>query len=291
MRLFLLPVSTRRTLIYAERVQLQLAAGAKPPLQDRLITRVSDTWAKWEKAEKGWQKKLTTYGNQGLRRIPFEEWGLKSLPSANKQRLEDASSGKVKYECLYPGAFVKEASVPAILSRLATERQGLHSKRMWNCLIFAPFTIPFALVPVIPNIPFFYLMFRAWSHYKALYGSKMLEHLTKNNLIKAIPSQEMDERYAAGLLHPSQQHARDADPPSKEEIAYMAKNAEAQTEGGKTEVMLLESWNGSLLAESFKLPELDIEVERAVWQAENAIKGDAQKEKDAAALKTGDQTK
>lgn len=71
----------------------------------------------------------------------------------------------------------------------------------------------------------------------------------------------------------------------------MAKNAEAQTEGGKTEVMLLESWNGSLLAESFKLPELDIEVERAVWQAENAIKGDAQKEKDAAALKTGDQTK
>jgi hypothetical protein len=147
-RLFLLPVSTRRTLIYAERVQQQLAAGAQPPLQDRVITRVSDTWAKWEKAEKGWQKKLTFYGNQMFKRIPFEEWGLKSLPSANKQRFEDASSGKVKYECLYPGAFVKQANVSAILSRLATERQGLHSKRMWNCILIAPFTIPFALVPV-----------------------------------------------------------------------------------------------------------------------------------------------
>jgi hypothetical protein len=119
----------------------------------------------------------------------------------------------------------------------------------------------------------------------------MLEHLTKNNLIKAMPSQEMDERYAAGLMHGSHDHARDANPPSREEIEYMASNVEAQTEGGKKEVMLLESWNGSLLAESFKLPELDIEVERAVWQAENAIKGDVQKDKDAAALKTKEETK
>jgi hypothetical protein len=119
----------------------------------------------------------------------------------------------------------------------------------------------------------------------------MLEHLTKNNLIKAVPSKEMDERYTAGLLHQSQQHAREAVPPSKEEIEYMASNVEAQTEGGKKEVMLLEGWNGSLLAESFKLPELDIEVERAVWQAENAIKSDSEKDKEVAAAKTKEETK
>lgn len=147
MRIFLLPVSTRRTLIYCERMQTQLT-GTPPPIQDRIVNKVATTWASWEKYEKGWQKKVTVYGNQMFRRIPFEEWGLKSMPGANEKRMQEASSGQVKYECLYPAAFVKEAKVSEILSRLAVERQELHRKRMIACLSFAPITIPFALVPV-----------------------------------------------------------------------------------------------------------------------------------------------
>lgn len=113
-------------------------------------------------------------------------------------------------------------------------------------------------------------MFRAWSHYKALYGSKMLQHLTNNKLIKATASTQMDERYAAGLLHTTHTDAG-AVTPSKEEIEYIARDVEVQTEGGKKEVKLLESWNGSLIAEGFELPELDIEIERAVWQVEQAM--------------------
>lgn len=92
------------------------------------------------------------------------------------------------------------------------------------------------------------------------------------------------------MLHKTQTDAR-ALSPSKEEIAYVARDVEVRTDGGKEEVKLLESWNGTLLAEGFKLPELEIEIERAVWQVEQAIeKSKAQasenKSKDAETSKT-----
>ena len=148
MRLFLLPISTRRALIYCERVQQQLAPGEKPPIQERIINKAADTWATWERAEKGWQKQLTVQGNRLLRRIPYEEWGLKTIPPASKKRLEDVDNGKLKFECLYPGSFLSGRKVPDILKALATERQALHRKRMWNCIIWMPLTIPFAAIPV-----------------------------------------------------------------------------------------------------------------------------------------------
>ncbi|KAF2161165.1 hypothetical protein M409DRAFT_28492 [Zasmidium cellare ATCC 36951] len=281
MRLFLLPISTRRTLIYCERVQEQLS-GAKPPLQERVINKASQTWATWEKAEKGWQKQVTVYGNSLFKRIPYEEWGLKSIPPATKKRIEDINNGKIKFECLYPAAFIEEQKVPQILKALATERQALHRKNMWTSIAWMPITLPFTLVPVIPNLPFFYLVFRAWSHYKALYGSKLLEHLTTNNLIKTTDSKDMDELYAAGLLHPKREVARDTTRPTEDQIQQVAKVIEAQTNGGQEDVMLLQRWNGKLIAEGFHLPEMEIEIERAVEQVEKAIKSKEELEKEKA---------
>lgn len=148
MRLFLLPISTRRSLIYCERIQQQFAPGEKPPISERIIQRASETWAKWERAEKGWQKRLTVEGNRLLRRIPYEEWGLKSIPAATKKRLEDLDNGKLNFECLYPGAFLKSSKVPEVLKTLATERQALHRKKMWTSIALLPVTIPFAAIPV-----------------------------------------------------------------------------------------------------------------------------------------------
>ncbi|PIB00017.1 hypothetical protein CB0940_03656 [Cercospora beticola] len=286
MRLFLLPVSTRRTLIYCERVQeAATGAGTKPPLQERIITKAATTWANWEKAEKGWQKQTTVYANKLFRRIPFEEWGLKTIPPATKQRIADIDQGNLQVECLYPGAFLNGSKVPEILKRLATERQVLHRKRIWQSIALMPVVAPFALVPVIPNLPFFYLVWRAWSHYKALYGGRLLEHLVTHNHIKIAPSAQMDQLYAAGLISPSREATRGAPQPNTEEIKKIAKVVEAQTQNGTEDAMLLQKWNGKLLAEGFKLPEMEIEIERAVEQVEQAIKeskpeGDLQAKKE-----------
>lgn len=150
MRLFLLPVSTRRTLIYCERVRETLTGqpATKPPISERIINKASETWAAWEKREKGWQKQTTIYGNQLFKRIPFEEWGLKSIPPATEKRLQEVDEGRIKFECLFPGRFMGRERVQGVLERLAREREGLHGRKFWACVAWMPVTIPFQLVPV-----------------------------------------------------------------------------------------------------------------------------------------------
>jgi hypothetical protein len=127
----------------------------------------------------------------------------------------------------------------------------------------------------VPNLPFFYLCFRAYSHYRALYGGKMLSHLMGKKLVKETSSPTLDAMYAAGLLHPTRQASRDAETPSDEEIERVSKVVGEQTAGDEAEVMVLQKWNGKLLAEAFDLPEMEVEIERAVEQVEKAIKSDA----------------
>lgn len=140
MRLFLLPISTRRTLIYCEKA----TSGTPQSLSDRIINKASTTWTGWEKAESGWQKQLTRYGNQLFRRIPFEEWGLKTLPPLSQQTSTNPSQLKV----LYPSLFMQTSKVPVTLDQIATERQGFHRKKLIWSVVAMPFSIPFALVPM-----------------------------------------------------------------------------------------------------------------------------------------------
>ena len=134
----------------------------------------------------------------------------------------------------------------------------------------------------IPNIPFFYLCFRAYSHYRALYGGKLLEHLMSRDLVKITASPEMDEMYTAGLLHSNRKASREAPRPTQAETEQVSRVVEAQTHRGKEDVMVLQKWNGKLIAERFHLPEMEVEIERAVEQVEKEIekeKGELDEEK------------
>lgn len=82
----------------------------------------------------------------------------------------------------------------------------------------------------------------------------------------------MDELYAAGLLNPTRQASKEAVRPSDEEIDRVVAKVDEQTNSGKEDVMLLQRWNGKLIAEAFHLSEMEIEIERAVEQVEKAIK-------------------
>jgi hypothetical protein len=60
-----------------------------------------------------------------------------------------------------------------------------------------PLTWPFAIIPVIPNFPMFYVIWRAWSHYKAWRGAVYLEQLLQSGLIVEKSDARLDDVYAA----------------------------------------------------------------------------------------------
>lgn len=102
----------------------------------------------WERYEKGWQKTVTNWGNQLFKRIPYQEWGLKSIPPATKARLQEIDEGRLKFQCLYPSAFMRKDGVLGVVEKLAKERQALHWQRLLWCLVGMPISAPFMIVPV-----------------------------------------------------------------------------------------------------------------------------------------------
>lgn len=180
MRIFLLPLTTRQALIYCQKPAQQAAKPAS--YSDRIINYAAKTWAKWEAAERGWQKTLVTYGNRGLQRIPYPEWGLKSFPPGTPKAEAKTLTDAVRHDVIYPGNVMHKDDVPKVMLRLARERRKLHWNRFVGSMLGMPLTAPFALVPMyvfepfgrgnqtdhrrIPNIPFFYLAYRCWSHWR-----------------------------------------------------------------------------------------------------------------------------
>lgn len=147
MRFFLLPISTRQSLIYCPRLNLQLSE--KTTLLDKAATKGANTWLKWEKKESGWQKKVTSYGNKLFQRLPYVEWGLKSIPPLSARRKGDEIEGKEGVRIEYPGAFIDSREVRDALKRLGSkERQKFHTKWLWGSILGMPISAPVALLPV-----------------------------------------------------------------------------------------------------------------------------------------------
>ncbi|KAL9108259.1 MAG: hypothetical protein Q9227_006997 [Pyrenula ochraceoflavens] len=261
MRLYLLPISNRRALIYCQRLNRQLTPATSP--LDRLTDRAARKWSEWEKETSGWKKQVTQYGNQALQRISYEEWGLKSIPPLSQRRQADELEGQKSVEVVYPGNVIERERVPEVLRRLATDKQSLHRKRMWWSLVGIPFTAPVALLPIIPNIPFFYLTFRCWSHWRALNGSKHVEFLLENKLLQYQNSSVIDKIYAhnsAGLL-------------SSFSLRSHSDPLPQATDG---EEMLLTNSSHKAFAEALDYPEIGMEVDRGVRQVQKLIQAKAE---------------
>jgi hypothetical protein len=151
-------------------------------------------------------------------RIDFEEWALKGIDPAlaprpfrrRKQPEEDTapppsttsssepSTSKAENDTiplLYPPSLLEPSALVQHLSTLLENRGPHHRRRMWYCLIGAPFTVPFALVPVIPNLPLFFLLWRAWSHWRAWKASEYLVGLLEHGALEPQASAELDNAY------------------------------------------------------------------------------------------------
>ncbi|KAJ4415177.1 hypothetical protein N0V82_007478 [Gnomoniopsis sp. IMI 355080] len=267
MRVFLIPISTRRTLLYAHRLNAPAAQQQNQAWMDKIQTKAAQTWADWEKKESGWQSTIVKYGNQALRRIPYEEWSLKSVPPLSTKRADDELKGTDKVEVFYPKSLMAQSNINDVMQKLSTEREGLHRKRLIWCLIGMPISAPFAAVPIIPNIPFFYLAYRAWSHWRALAGGRHIQFLLKNQLLIHKPSPILDEVYSKQRPPlPSSPDSTTSPGEPKNTNPNMPKDAQPSGE-----MMLLDQLHGKKMTQALDLPQLEVELERAIWQVEQAI--------------------
>lgn len=73
-------------------------------------------------------------------------------------------------------------------------------------------------------------------------------------------------------MYPSREISRKAPVPTRDQCEAVAKLTQRQTNDGQEDVMLIQKWNGKLMAERFKLPNMEVEIERAVEQVESKIK-------------------
>ena len=147
MRLFLLPISTRQSLLYCQRINKQLSTDTTR--LDRITTKASATWLEWEKKESGWQKKVTTYGNTLFQRLPYQEWGLKSIPPLSARRKADEIEGKEDVKLEYPETLLEPQTVQDVLKMYGSdEKQAFHTKWMWGSILGMPVSAPVALIPV-----------------------------------------------------------------------------------------------------------------------------------------------
>ncbi|KAL4947770.1 mitochondrial K+-H+ exchange-related-domain-containing protein [Aspergillus filifer] len=258
LKIFVVPISTKRALIYAR--PLGQDVSGKRSIIDRITDKAAETWAKWEEADKGWKMHLVSWGNKVQQRIPYEEWGLKSIPSLETQKKLDEAHGTKKVEVLFPGNAIKEEKLLPMLHKLSKERQDLHRRRMWWSLIVSPFTAPVALIPLIPNIPFFYLVYRGWSHWRALNGSKHLQYLVEKNLLQPVSYPALVGLYAKRVSWTIEE--TDRDKPAEEMVENVEKSDDK---------ILLRMKDAKKLATILDAPGLALEAERAIIQVSEQL--------------------
>ncbi|GAA5894907.1 hypothetical protein JCM8208_006103 [Rhodotorula glutinis] len=105
-------------------------------------------------------------------------------------------------ELLYPPSLLpdEKALLEALKAQL-DHREPHHRGLMYRCLILSPLTWPFAIIPIVPNLPLFYVLWRAWSHFRAWKATQYLGSLIGSPSLRLKPSPELDDIYSSSTSH------------------------------------------------------------------------------------------
>ncbi|ODV93841.1 hypothetical protein PACTADRAFT_51592 [Pachysolen tannophilus NRRL Y-2460] len=215
-----IPLTNKKSYIYCKHDRELSHVKAARRIDERLTALVMKGWQKLETSKLRVNVEIVKIVKNLLSRIPFDEELLKSIPSQNlivremkmsemneefKQRLNsgslitkhdkllikqkdiknysnlDPSKHLVKIPIFYPDSISSKEQIHQQLIEYATSGYKKHFKYLCYNLLFIPVTLPLVLIPIVPNVPGFYLAYRAWCHFNAMMGSKHLSFLLENN--------------------------------------------------------------------------------------------------------------
>lgn len=134
-------------------------------LVDFVSNKMNKGWSGLEKAPEGsFKNRIYGLGLRLLARVKPSEIFLKSI-----------SKDITKVEVAFPSS-LNPRLVRRRLRHIALRGAVIHKKYFYGSVTLLPLTTAFAILPM-PNIPFFWVLFRTYSHWRALQGSEKLIQL------------------------------------------------------------------------------------------------------------------
>ncbi|KAF9646219.1 hypothetical protein BDM02DRAFT_3100221 [Thelephora ganbajun] len=226
-----------------------------PSLISRATDKVASIWANWGKAKPGtWRIKVFNYGERLVDRLDFEELALKSLDPSLGPKITSPRT----IPLLYPQHVITSPLLN--LQTLVDKRAPRHKRGAWFWLLVSPLTAPFMLIPIIPNLPFFFCIWRSWHHFRAYKASQYLQDLLTRGAISPQSDPQLDQIYSSSSVSTTSNPQEAATPETHE------------PESSDANAMLLSTGDVPRIQHTFKLPKpFATDLYRALAQTSSRI--------------------
>lgn len=213
---YALPLTTKKTFLHC-KYNDSIFAGGKKTLENKIIDKFMRLWNNFEKSDATINKKVAKFINKILSKIPWLETCLLSIPSQKfitrklKQDMAESSSKFVTHDEILEKNIKSEdlemlnfyypnqlTNMEIMINNLKPEfksQHDIHKKGILRDLCLLPLTIPVALVPLLPNIPGFYLLYRVYCHIKVIASLKFFITLLKDGHLRYNKVDDITEIY------------------------------------------------------------------------------------------------
>lgn len=208
-KMIVVPVTSEKVFIYHKHTKDFLNDDSTIIRFEMWLTKKAESvWSKLNASPKSYNKKIVSWVNKLLMSTPWTENSLKTIPGENyllkrvskkhnggseleetELTLKEYLSSKVPLQTkplnvYFPGQIVSKNAVISELRTLSEQGLRYHRKQALLCLLGLPLTVPIILVPIIPNVPGFYLTYRAYCNLKAYMGARHLKSILETQTPK-----------------------------------------------------------------------------------------------------------
>lgn len=213
-KLFAIPINKDKNFIYLKHDDTLLNKTSKLIKSEKwTIEKSSKLWSKLNNSPNKLNKKIVALVKSYLNHIPWQENSLMTIPgehyiakrikkkTINTNEVKDMGNfdtilSKTEFDKLeikptlepinvyYMSNLLTLQDIKIQLNQLSQWGIKYHFKECIKCVIGLPFTIPLILIPIVPNVPGFYLLYRAYCNIKAYIGAKHLQKLIDDDLLR-----------------------------------------------------------------------------------------------------------
>lgn len=199
-KLIIIPITSKKSFVYFKH-SLNMINKENVFIRNeiKISIKFAQLWSNVDKSDKPLNKKIVRLINSLLDKTHWFENSLKTIPSklhilklvampndikklTYNEYLSSSENLVLKpIHIYYPDNIIPRSLLTNHLNQLI-EQGKYHKKHLWYNLAGIPFTLPLAVIPIVPNIPGFYLAYRAYSNWKAYLGSNHLQDILTNSL-------------------------------------------------------------------------------------------------------------